>query len=369
MQVAAHDGLIWNSLTAARVCRCDLKCWWSGRHVNRLLSLLVDALPRGGAHARLGCTGALAVLTACAQLRATGDHRKSVQRMLEYAGHTICISSVTLIICFMGMFFYPAVTMVALGACCAIAVFTTLIVNLSLTPLLLLTFGAFFESGARADVCARCSCRGSPHAAGESRGLLAASNEAVREARLKAGCWYRAGQAIVKPACGAVTLLVVFACCAPLAYYSFGNKLVDDILCAFSMLVTCLFVCLFLHVCLFVCFWRRTQRERPPARDVCACRGRAVDLPRHHPATDVYIQMADVFGYGTMYPYRVLFTPNSSTPLASQEFFDMACGSIRAFLRDVPRVYPSDFEGVMWSSGECQVRSAGSLRGLPREVT
>jgi len=66
--------------------------------------------------------------------------------MSEHAGHTISVSGITLIICWVGLIFFPMDLLSSMGLAAAIAVFCTLLVNLTLTPVLLLIFGNFFKN-------------------------------------------------------------------------------------------------------------------------------------------------------------------------------------------------------------------------------
>ena len=73
------------------------------------------------------------------------NNSQAVRLMSEHAGHTILVSGLTLSICFAGMIFFPMDLLATIGMGSAIAVLCTLLINLTLTPAILLTFGRFFS--------------------------------------------------------------------------------------------------------------------------------------------------------------------------------------------------------------------------------
>ena len=68
----------------------------------------------------------------------------AVEKSLCTAGHTVLVSGTTLAVAFAGLGFFPTTLLssVGVGAACAVAV--TVLVNLSLTPALLLACPGFF---------------------------------------------------------------------------------------------------------------------------------------------------------------------------------------------------------------------------------
>ena len=69
----------------------------------------------------------------------------SVQLMSKNAGHTITISGLILIVCYLGLIFFPLQLLSTIGLGAAITILITLAVNLTLTPAMLLTFDKFFK--------------------------------------------------------------------------------------------------------------------------------------------------------------------------------------------------------------------------------
>ncbi len=73
------------------------------------------------------------------------DNSDATKQMSKHAGHTITLSGLTLAITFLGLIFFPLELLSTIGLGAAICIISTLIVNLTLTPALLLTFGKFFS--------------------------------------------------------------------------------------------------------------------------------------------------------------------------------------------------------------------------------
>eukprot|EP00121_Abeoforma_whisleri_P002736 Awhi_evm1s2460 len=69
---------------------------------------------------------------------------EAVGIMYEHAGHTVTVSGITLSFCLFGMIFFPVKFIATQGLSAGIALLVTLLVNLTLTPCLLLIFPQFF---------------------------------------------------------------------------------------------------------------------------------------------------------------------------------------------------------------------------------
>ncbi len=70
---------------------------------------------------------------------------EAVLVMNKNAGHTITVSGLILVVCYLGLIFFPLQLLSTIGLGAAITIIITLGVNLSLTPALLLTFEKFFS--------------------------------------------------------------------------------------------------------------------------------------------------------------------------------------------------------------------------------
>jgi hypothetical protein len=76
----------------------------------------------------------------------------AVHAMLCSAGHTVLVSGLTLMICWLGLCFFPVNLLSSAGLAAAMAIVAAIVVNLSLTPALLFTFPSFFYQGLLNDV-------------------------------------------------------------------------------------------------------------------------------------------------------------------------------------------------------------------------
>jgi uncharacterized membrane protein YdfJ with MMPL/SSD domain len=74
------------------------------------------------------------------------NNSDAVKLMSEHSGHTILVSALTLTITFLGLIFFPLDLLSTMGIGAAFAILLTLLINLTLTPALLLTFGKFFSN-------------------------------------------------------------------------------------------------------------------------------------------------------------------------------------------------------------------------------
>jgi uncharacterized membrane protein YdfJ with MMPL/SSD domain len=58
----------------------------------------------------------------------------AVHATLCCAGHTVLVSGVTLMICWLGLVFFPVTLLSSAGLAAAMAILSCIVVNLSLTP-------------------------------------------------------------------------------------------------------------------------------------------------------------------------------------------------------------------------------------------
>ena len=72
------------------------------------------------------------------------DPRRAVRAAMASGGHTVLVSGVTLAVCFAGLILLPLDSMRSLGIGTSVAVLVSLAVNLTLTPVLLLSAPRFF---------------------------------------------------------------------------------------------------------------------------------------------------------------------------------------------------------------------------------
>ena len=148
----------------------------------------------------------------------------AVLRMVRNAGGTIGVSGGTLVLCFLALLLFPLDSIRTLGVGCAVAIGTTLLVNETLVPVLLLCFPAFFKRSVepltcpprccvspmccprgrsrgrccckrmqcrrQGDGCCRCSCSGS---GGDGTDDVAAGLLVGRHSGRRSGLWSSGG--------------------------------------------------------------------------------------------------------------------------------------------------------------------------------
>ncbi|KAJ9456507.1 Membrane protein YdfJ [Diplonema papillatum] len=68
-----------------------------------------------------------------------------ISTVIDTAGQTITVSALTLGVCFLGLLMFPMSLIQSIGLANALTIVMTLLVNISVTPTLLLIFPAFFE--------------------------------------------------------------------------------------------------------------------------------------------------------------------------------------------------------------------------------
>lgn len=76
----------------------------------------------------------------------TGD--QVVSNVLSTAGHTIIISGITLLVSLLGLLFFPMNMLHSFAYACGFSITIALLISLTFTPALLLTFPRFFENSA-----------------------------------------------------------------------------------------------------------------------------------------------------------------------------------------------------------------------------
>ena len=100
----------------------------------------------------------------------------AVKTTMFSSGHTILVSGLTLIVCLLGLLYFPIDLLSSMGLGAATAVFSCLVCNLTLVPTLLLAFPNFWANGAFPLTCLR--GKGSGHGAlDETSSLLSLDND------------------------------------------------------------------------------------------------------------------------------------------------------------------------------------------------
>jgi hypothetical protein len=132
------------------------------------------------------------------------DVEAAVEQSLGTAGHTVLVSGTTLAVAFAGLGFFPTTLLssVGIGAACAVAV--TVVVNLSLTPSMLLLCPGFFGNVKEGCVCCKpafCPADG-----------LGQLDESIKE-ELSRSCWHKVSTRT--RSCKGVVFLLAGLCLLP----------------------------------------------------------------------------------------------------------------------------------------------------------
>ncbi|KAH3761773.1 MMPL family transporter [Pelomyxa schiedti] len=223
--------------------------------------------------------------------------RNAVKQMLEHAGRVVLVSGSTLALTFIGLVLLKMGLMTSLGLSAAISLGCTVVVNLALTPSLLLCFPNFFSINGIFPFIA--SCRKKP-----SIPTLEEKMETQKKS-----FWYRIPVILTQTKTGLIALIICLIVLTPII----------ALVCKFTYTTDATLVF-------------------------------AADLPGMECLNDM---MAD-FPPGVLYPFY--FFPvnriNGSAPIFTQQYFDSSQELIRDIL-DVSngRVEPTGIRGISYLAG------------------
>eukprot|EP00052_Salpingoeca_macrocollata_P014159 m.110734 g.110734 ORF g.110734 m.110734 type:complete len:873 (+) comp19202_c0_seq2:701-3319(+) len=229
----------------------------------------------------------------------------SVVSMLRYSGHTVLVSGCTLMVCFLGLLFFPNVVFRSPGLGAALAIFITIASNLSLTPALLLLFDKFFAHcivpfnwrTCRSASAQIVSALNDGDDISDSHTLLQSSAEhspyafddLLGDFRLRRTAWFRFGRAVTRfPWLVAIVVLGLAVPCAIRA----------------------------------VNFHRSVSVE--------------AFTPRSAAATTAYEDLSRDFGAGTIAPYYLIIVPPAGMKVLSDEFYRQAQADMEKLLVNLP---------------------------------
>lgn len=222
----------------------------------------------------------------------------AVRVMLETSGHTVIVSGATLSLCFLGLIFFQVTMLSIPGLASALAITVAVLVNLTLTPSLLLVFPRFF-----ARCIHPCNSPCTPADADESRPILSPAAAHLSglpdSTELRKSRWFRFGLATTRWPWSILLILLVAGLAVP---------------CAMSAL----------------------KLERSLSILYLA--------PRASEATDAYKELDVTFGTGRLFPYDLVAVPAPGLAILSPEFFN-AAGNLLRDLAALP--VNASFLGVM----------------------
>jgi uncharacterized membrane protein YdfJ with MMPL/SSD domain len=265
------------------------------------------------------------------------DQHAAVVAAMRTGGHTVFVSGLTLSVCFAGLILLPLSNMQSLGIGASLAILVATIVNLTLVPALLLTAKNFFWRcvkptdlpccnwqftwGARADLCKnyRTINDDADESIGEP-GIVDGGFDAMRvmrdEQRAARACWYRVGGVLTRLPYSAIVLLVVVGAAIYPSLFAIGYAVTNSV---------------------------------------------AIFLPRTADNVQEYLKMGDLFGYGTVYPYKLAFTPqwtepagnwSLGAPAISERAFLATQRIVRALSTQMPNLTIDDVQTLSFIGGE-----------------
>lgn len=220
------------------------------------------------------------------------DKSVTIADMIQYSGHTIITSGVTLCCSFLGLFLLPLPMLQSVGGGAIVSILSALVVNLTLLPALLHTrlgdwmveseeclTNTIVKSGAELDAPA------------SETPLLDSIDEAIQDeqtsvydgidlddAKMKQSLWYKLGTVLLNPYKGVFILMLILGAIAPVAYFfpQCGSSISFDLM-----------------------------------------------VPVGSPSKQAFNRLGNEFGFGTLSPYKILFDGRpSKTGVGSAKFFD-----------------------------------------------
>eukprot|EP01104_Vermistella_antarctica_P020541 TRINITY_DN8827_c0_g1_i1.p1 TRINITY_DN8827_c0_g1~~TRINITY_DN8827_c0_g1_i1.p1 ORF type:complete len:933 (-),score=199.36 TRINITY_DN8827_c0_g1_i1:20-2818(-) len=299
------------------------------------------------------------------------DVLPTVEIVMSFAGRTILVSGATLAVCFFGLGAFPLDLIRSTGIAAAVALLSTLSVNLTLVPSFLLIFKEFFRRSvdpfhvpcssfvirwgswddgrykSGVDVPSAHQNIQSPHAkeqddvsvntpptariqpqyeddpllprknemAGEiappepgtaERRLTMKTRKAMEKTAMMRSFWYRSGRKMMKYPWNIVIIVVAIGLTIPFNLYAINYPKTDAM---------------------------------------------SYALPRGVSVTDAYLKMGDDFGYGTLYPYRLLMVPPPGQDTVMSDSFFTIGQAVLANLSTVENTSPKDISSVVYSNG------------------
>lgn len=281
----------------------------------------------------------LFLISRCAEEVCMGHSKqRAIINMLEHAGHTVLASGSTLCVCFMGMLLFPVMMLKSIGLGASVAIISALLVNLSLTPAILFTTYVGDRLLHPNKYFAMLCCN-DPGSAGrgnikqkntDDEGLNEAPydlmmsdeggdlleheletpldeivvdvGEEVDTEDMKASIWYKMGKSLLNPKKGAICIVIILSFLIPII--SFFPETIHSI--GFDLII-----------------------------------------PDDSAAYDTFLELSEVFGYGTMSPYSLIFDgTKSNSKIETAEAFKFMQDTISqlATLKQTPSL--ESFSGI-----------------------
>lgn len=203
-------------------------------------------------------------------LEDTSNKDNAIRRMLQYGGHVLLLSGLTLMFTFLVLIFLPLAMLKSVGIGAAVAIGSALIVNLTLVPALLHTRLGDWIIVKPMDA---------NDTTDESFLQRPQNHQEACELVPRSSFWYRLSQQILHPYKSVIIFLVIVQLLIPVALYA-------------------------------------TQLKSSLSFDLM--------LPRSSNALQIYHSLGGKLGYGRLSPYRILFDGrDAQIRMDSEEGFDV----------------------------------------------
>lgn len=256
---------------------------------------------------------------------------RAVSIMLRTSGRIVLISGLTLTICFLTMLLLPCTFISTMGVGASVAVFLAILANLTITPMMFMTFPSFFSSfrryGFSLDNCCTdckncCSGREKEDSLDnfwdKSEGdvnyyrAIGNGNNHQRSARAEIKEDYRKSKckclATATQKFGVIIIVVIFAIAAPVIAH------IPEL--GFS-------------------------------------EGIIPMMPRDYPSTDALINLMDKKGASVVFSTDLLMLPPKGTLVSDPKWLNESCSAIKHLSSVVPNSTIDQFSGIMLMDGYC----------------
>eukprot|EP01105_Mastigella_eilhardi_P004748 TRINITY_DN1638_c0_g1_i16.p1 TRINITY_DN1638_c0_g1~~TRINITY_DN1638_c0_g1_i16.p1 ORF type:complete len:829 (-),score=200.10 TRINITY_DN1638_c0_g1_i16:1593-4055(-) len=226
----------------------------------------------------------------------------AVKKMLLHAGGIVLTSGGVLTVCLLGIAVFPVSLMASMGVAAALSLLCTILVNLSFTPAMLLTFGKFFSIFGFIP-CVK-KCRRKP---------VKTSDERIHEDTHS--FWHRSASFSSTTKWSIIIIIAVLLFCAP-----FG-------------------------VMLMYFEWSLDNMQV---------------IPSSSPAAEILNDLSTEFPMGKIYPYQVLAIACGGRPLLSPEYFDTIHSMLYEIGENVQGFHVDNFVSIT-NIGSYNVSSIAAL--------
>lgn len=236
-----------------------------------------------------------------------------VENTMQTAGFTVLLSGTTLILSFLVVALFPVMIVSSLGVGCAVSLFVTLVVHLTLVPAMLAAFPHFFGKAASPDRAGARAARRLRSCCCPTRGGFEARAALVEQAGAGAttrglaysACWVQLAKWTTTFPLNIVLLVVIVAGTVAAGVPILRTKISDDIM---------------------------------------------MSVPRGTDAYAAFQHQVNAFGMGSISPYKLMLRPLNGGSVLQKDFWESAQAVTQAMASQLPRTSPRDFQ-FLWFAG------------------